>query len=219
MLWLTKQRKLLADSIYRVISSSRLLSFFGNNGRWKGSMAQVKLSRYGHMLKFFSTGNIQSWEFVSDDLKESIFYYLLDKRSRYRTGHHSRMVGREMILEERGDQVLKRKGCFEKLGWSVIERDFHESFLLWYIATRYRLNEDYSDSIHCKMSRSLSDYLMYLWSDLPFLLPEELVEAKYKQIFKTYPDARKLASLLHLVLNAWIRFRLEELRSNSGKQC
>ncbi|CAK7340180.1 unnamed protein product [Dovyalis caffra] len=180
MLWLTKQRKQLADSIYRVISSSRLLSSFSNNKRWKGSVAQLELSHSeeiskGHKRKFFSNGNIQSWEVVGDDLKELIFNYLLDKRSRY-------MVDQKMILEERGDQVLKRKGCFEKLGWSVIERDFHESFLAWHFVTHhYSEKLGHSDSIHCKMSRSLCDYMMYLRSDLPFMLPKELGEAKYKQ--------------------------------------
>nr|TKR65674.1 hypothetical protein D5086_0000319080 [Populus alba] len=65
MLWLSDQRKPLADSISRVICSSRLLSFFSNNKKWKASIAQYepKNSRESpckHLPKLFRTGNIQS---------------------------------------------------------------------------------------------------------------------------------------------------------------
>ncbi|CAK7345054.1 unnamed protein product [Dovyalis caffra] len=201
VLWLAKQRKLFADSIYRVISSSRLLSLFSNNKRWKGSMAQIDLTDYrkssnGHKLKFFSIGNIQRWEVVGDDLKKFFFNYLLDKRSRYRTGHVS------VILEERGDQVHKRKGCFEQLGWSVTGKDYPESFLLWHLATHQYLDKDYSDSIRCKMSKSLSDYMMYLRSDLPFVLPKELGEPREEPMISD---------------GEWLAISIQSLRTSEDK--
>ncbi|KAL3585034.1 hypothetical protein D5086_011901 [Populus alba] len=74
MLWLSKQREPPAVSFYRGIFSSRLLSFFSNNERWKASMAQNRLTDYPktsskRIPKLFSTGNIQNWEVVVDDLK------------------------------------------------------------------------------------------------------------------------------------------------------
>lgn len=87
MLWLSDQRKPLADSISRVICSSRLLSFFSKNKRWKASIAQYepKNSRESpckHLPKIFRTGNIQSLEVVGGDLKELTFERVLDMRSR-----------------------------------------------------------------------------------------------------------------------------------------
>ncbi|KAL3585046.1 hypothetical protein D5086_011913 [Populus alba] len=110
MLWLSKQRKPPADSFYRGICSSRLLSFFSNNKRWKASMAQNRLTDYPktsskHIPKLFSTGNIQNWEVVVD-LKELIFKRLLDMRSRCNFPDH-----KNDILEERGGHALRSKRC------------------------------------------------------------------------------------------------------------
>jgi len=57
---------------------------------------------------------------------------LLDMPSRY-----SCQDDQKMILAERGNHELTSKGRFEQFGWSVVDIDFHESFLLWHIATRF----------------------------------------------------------------------------------
>jgi len=201
MLWLSDQRKPLADSISRVICSSRLLSFFSNNKKWKASIAQYepKNSRESpckHLPKIFRTGNIQSWEDVGCDLKELIFKRVLDMRSRC----NFPLVPYK-ILEERGDHALRSKDWLEKFEWSVVLKDFHESFLIWHIAVNTCVGQD---SIHCNMSRSLSRYMMYLWSDLPFMLPKELGEPKYKQIGQNsegsaLSDGDELAKSLNLL--------------------
>jgi hypothetical protein len=203
MLWLSDQRKPLADSISRVICSSRLLSFFSNNKKWKASIAQYepKNSRESpckHLPKIFRTGNIQSWEDVGGDLNELIFKRVLDMRSRC----NFPLVPYE-ILVERGDHALKSKDCLEEFEWSVVHKDFHGSFLIWHIAvnTCY-VGQD--SNIHCNMSRSLSRYMMYLWSDLPFMLPKELGEPKYKQIGQNsggsaLSDGGELAKSLNLL--------------------
>jgi len=201
MLWLSDQRKPLADSISRVICSSRLLSFFSNNKKWKASIAQYepKNSRESpckHLPKIFRTGNIQSWEDVGCDLKELIFKRVLDMRSRC----NFPLVPYK-ILEERGDHALRSKDWLEKFEWSVVLKDFHESFLIWHIAVNTCVRQD---SIHCNMSRSLSRYMMYLWSDLPFMLPKELGEPKYKQIGQNsegsaLSDGDELAKSLNLL--------------------
>ncbi|KAL3585031.1 hypothetical protein D5086_011898 [Populus alba] len=114
-LWLSKQRKPSADSFYRGICSSRLLSLFSNNERWKASMAQNRLTDYPktsskRIPKLFSTGNIQNWEAVVDDLKELIFKRLLDMRSRCNFPG-----AKNVILEESGGHALRSKRCDEKL--------------------------------------------------------------------------------------------------------
>jgi hypothetical protein len=225
MLWLSDQRKPLADSISRVICSSRLLSFFSNNKKWKASIAQYepKNSRESpckHLPKIFRTGNIQSWEDVGCDLKELIFKRVLDMRSRC----NFPLVPYK-LLEERGDHALRSKDCLEKFEWSVVLKDFHESFLIWHIAVNTCVGQD---SIHCNMSRSLSRYMMYLWSDLPFMLPKELGEPKYKQIGQNsegsaLSDGDELAKSLNLLQSEqkWemISEVLVEMLTYSAIQC
>jgi hypothetical protein len=177
MLWLSKRRVWWSRSI----CSSRLLSFLSSNKRWKASTAQSDLKDHRespnkYVSKLFSPDYIHSWEDVGYDLKEFIFKRLLTKSSRC-----SVQDDQIMILAERGGHALRSYDCFEKLSWSVVEKDFHESFLMWHIAVNTALKRDSYDSIHCKISRSLSRYMMYLWEDLPFMLPKQLGEPKYKQ--------------------------------------
>jgi hypothetical protein len=203
MLWLSKQRKPPADSFYRGICSSRLLSFFSNNERWKASMAQNRLTDYPktsskHIPKLFSTGNIQSWEVVGDDLKELIFKRLLHMRSRCNFPGD-----KNDILEERGEHALRSKRCDEKLQRYLLQINFHNSLLTWHIAVNNCFDQDSSDSIHRNMSRSLSRYMMYLWKDLPLILPKALGEPLYKLSFRVRDDAEKLSKLLEWEKEGW----------------
>ncbi|XP_034910845.1 uncharacterized protein [Populus alba] len=197
MLWLSKQRKPPADSFYRGICSSRLLSFFSNNKRWKASMAQNRLTDYPktsskHIPKLFSTGNIQNWEVVVD-LKELIFKRLLDMRSRCNFPDH-----KNDILEERGGHALRSKRCDVTLDRYLLRINFHSSLLIWHIAVNNCFDQDSSDSIHRNISRSLSRYMMYLWKDLPLMLPKALGEPLYNQSFRVRYDAEELSKLLEL---------------------
>jgi hypothetical protein len=67
---------------------------------------------------------------VDCDLEELIFKRLLDMRSRC-----SCQDDQKMILAERGNHEITSKGRFEQFGLSVVDIDFHESVLLWHIAT------------------------------------------------------------------------------------
>ena len=175
MLWLSKRRVWWS----RRVCSSRLRSFLRSNRRWKASTAQsvieeYRVSRHKYISKLLSTGHIQSWEDVGDDLKEFIFKSLLSKSSGC-----SFEDAPITILAERGGRALRRYDCKGELGWSVEEKDFHESFLMWHMAVNTRVQQD--SSIRCKISISLSRYMMYLWKNFPFMLPKQLGEPKYKQ--------------------------------------
>ncbi|KAJ6912268.1 hypothetical protein NC651_014840 [Populus alba x Populus x berolinensis] len=178
MLWLSKRRVWWSRSI----CSSRLLSFLRSNRRWKASTAQsvieehrVSLCKY--ISKLFRTGHIQSWEDVGDDLKKFIFKSLLSKSSRC-----SFEDAPIRILAERGGRALRSYDYNKELGWSVQEKDFHESFLMWHMAVNNCFEREYSrDPTRRDLSISLSRYMMYLWEDLPFMLPKQLGEPKYKQ--------------------------------------
>ncbi|KAH8486054.1 hypothetical protein H0E87_027498 [Populus deltoides] len=207
MLRLSLPEKPWANAVYQAIYSD-------NNKRWERNMAQhdladAQITKNGSalrtmvinslackptpkvcFLKLIGKDNIQSWEVISDELKELIWEYLIDKRSRY--SHEMPQPDPGMndlkeILAERGDYVLKKMGCLEEFRWAVIEIDFHGSLLLWHIAT----DICYHDDIHnnkvdannqlCKMSRSLSNYMLYLLIELPNMLPKGIGEARYKQ--------------------------------------
>jgi hypothetical protein len=179
MLWLSKKREPLAESICQFIYSSRWLSSLIHKKRWKESMNQHAIHKHIEqsvpMGNLISKGhNFRRWkEDVDCYLKELIFERLLDMRSRY-----SRQDDQRMILAERGDHALRSNGCSEKFGWSVVDIDFHESFLLWHIATWF-CHVGHTESPHVKVSRSLASYMLYLRSDMPFMLPKEMGEAKY----------------------------------------
>ncbi|KAG5252465.1 DUF594 family protein [Salix suchowensis] len=206
MLRLSSLKKPWANAVFKAIYSD-------NNKRWKRYMAQhdladakineglwtmvkkslvCKSSAKVCFLKLIGKNNIQRWEVISDELKELIWKYLLDKRSRY--SHEMPdpdpgMNDLKEILAERGDQVLKSMGYLEISRTAVVGLDFHGSLLLWHIAT----DICHHDDIHqnkgdankpppsSKMSRSLSSYMLYLLSERPNMLPKGIGEARYKQ--------------------------------------
>ncbi|KAL3568793.1 hypothetical protein D5086_028683 [Populus alba] len=153
MLHLSMLSRPWADSVYRAVYSD-------SNKRWKRYMAQhdltdARITKNGSLrtmvinslackptakacfMKLLGKDKIQSWELISDELKEKIWEYLLDKRLRY--GHqmpHPDPGLNDMteILAERGDQVLKSMGCSEELfhrGSRDCGERMRESDLLW----------------------------------------------------------------------------------------
>ncbi|KAB5518967.1 hypothetical protein DKX38_023286 [Salix brachista] len=206
MLRLSSLKKPWANAVFKAIYSD-------NNKRWERYMAQhdladakineglwtmvknslvCKSSAKVCFLKLIGKNNIQRWEVISDELKELIWKYLLDKRSRY--SHEMPdpdpgMNDLKEILAERGDQVLKSMGYLEISRTAVVGLDFHGSLLLWHIAT----DICYHDDIHqnkgdatklppsSKMSRSLSNYMLYILSERPNMLPKGIGGARYKQ--------------------------------------
>ncbi|KAJ6967642.1 hypothetical protein NC653_035765 [Populus alba x Populus x berolinensis] len=207
MLHLSMLSRPWADSVYRAVYSD-------SNKRWKRYMAQhdltdARITKNGSLrtmvinslackptakacfMKLLGKDKIQSWELISDELKEKIWEYLLDKRLRY--GHqmpHPDPGLNDMteILAERGDQVLKSMGCSEELFHrSVVEIDFHGSLLLWHIGTDICYHDDIcnnkvdANNQLCKRSRSLSNYMLYLLIERPNMLPKGISEEPIKQ--------------------------------------
>ncbi|KAB5519080.1 hypothetical protein DKX38_023399 [Salix brachista] len=207
MLRLSLVKKPWADAVFKAIYSD-------NNKRWKRYMAQhdladaqitneglwtmvknslvCKPSAKVCFLKLIGKNNIQRWEVISDELKELIWKYLLDKRSRY--SHEMPdpdpgMNDLKEILAERGDQVLKSMGYLEISRTAVVGLDFHGSLLLWHIATDICYHDDIRQNKgdatklppSSEMSRSLSNYMLYLLSDRPNMLPKGIGGARYKQ--------------------------------------
>ncbi|XP_061954810.1 uncharacterized protein LOC133677004 [Populus nigra] len=210
MFRLSLLKKPWANAIYKAVHKA---IYSDNNKRWERYMAQhdltdAQITKNGALwkmvinslvckptpkvcfLKLIGKDNIQSWDVISDELKELIWEYLIDKRSRY--SHEMPQPDPGMndlkeILAERGDYVLKKMGYLEEFRWAVVELDFHGSLLLWHIATDICYHDDIrnnkvdANNQLCKMSRSLSNYMLYLLIERPNMLPKGIGEARYKQ--------------------------------------
>ncbi|KAJ6897636.1 hypothetical protein NC652_024437 [Populus alba x Populus x berolinensis] len=207
MLHLSMLSRPWADSVYRAIYSD-------SNERRERYMAQhdlidAQITKNGALRKMVinslvckptpkacfmkllgQANNIQSWELISDELKELIWEYVLDKRWRYSHEMPQPDPGKndlKGILAERGDQVLKSMGCLEEFGWAVVDLDFHWSLLVWHIATGICYHDDVrkkkvdANNHLCKMSRSLSNYMLYLLTERPNMLPKAIREVPIKQ--------------------------------------
>ncbi|XP_061965343.1 uncharacterized protein LOC133689503 [Populus nigra] len=169
-----------------------LHAFFRKLKRWSSSMGQRNLisdlskKPVNKLLKNFpGNWNIHSRVDVDKDLKELIFKQVKDKRSRY-DPHTSDFFYLLKLLEERGCSVLRRKGCFRELGWSVDDAEFSHSLLTWHIATHVCYIYDSKKNVfvnhqNCAMSRSLSNYMLYLLVQCPNMLAMELSGTRYTE--------------------------------------
>jgi len=218
LLWLSGQRKPLCNFVYQTICSSRFLPFLHNDKRWARSMAQHNLIRFQlskgkltsiSLKKLLGKSHIHSWADVGADLKDLIFQQLLDKRTRYSLrmrSHDPGMNDLHEILSERGDQVIGREGCLEKIGGSVKSSDFNQSLLTWHIATDICYHDDVrkkggdSNNVHpnCKMSILLSNYMVYLLRDCPVLLPKGIGKERYAQ---TCRDVSRFSEVLSGIIS------------------
>ncbi|KAJ6380604.1 hypothetical protein OIU77_029492 [Salix suchowensis] len=155
------------------------------------------------LKKLLGKSNIQSSKVVGADLKKIIFQHLLDKRTRYNLRMRSHDPGSNdlhEILSERGDEVFGREESLENFGWSVKFPDFNESLLAWHIATDIcyhddvRINGGNAKIIHqnTEISIELSNYMVYLLVDYPFLLPRGIGKERYSQTCSAVDDHAEL---------------------------
>ncbi|XP_057977467.1 uncharacterized protein LOC131164357 [Malania oleifera] len=197
-LWLTKHKEApLANLISRAISSSRLV--WAYEKRWSGFMAQYnlldvclrsklpcdgvqKLLGIHEMLEQYSN---KTWEKVTVELKELIFEHLT--RLEHSTRHGMQFNNRQRHAS-RGPPLLQSNNYLDKFSWSLIDQvEFDESLLLWHIATDLCYHSDlhkYQNDIHlnpkCKISKSLSNYMLYLLIICPFMVPKGIGEIRLR---------------------------------------
>ncbi|OMO87725.1 hypothetical protein CCACVL1_08797, partial [Corchorus capsularis] len=158
--------------------------------RWSGSMGGYNFIRfcYNQIAKPIRTNlrkkvlpcmdeifdkNV-TWQGVDHQLQELIFQQVRG-RIKYRDDLFDSETCKR-LLNYRGDYVLDEFGCLEELKWSTVEIDFHQSLLLWHIATDLcyyddHANRRFTEVEHSKIGRCLSDYMLYLLLKCPNLLP------------------------------------------------
>ncbi|KAB5551532.1 hypothetical protein DKX38_008843 [Salix brachista] len=207
MIWLSRS-KTVSAIVSRIKYHSRLVSFYMKRKRWSRLMGQHNMTRaqsnkpaVSKILKKYFPGkwNVDKRRKVNKELKELIFKQVLDKRrlTRYNPSTDD-FNCLQNILAERGDQVLRSKGLFPQIGWSVAEIDFIQSLLTWHIATHVCYLDDSRKNTFDKTqsgvrsSRSLSNYMLYLLVNCPTMIAIEPSE-------KRHADTR--IHLLHLLSN------------------
>ena len=145
----------------------------------KCSFLQKALQIHKLMEKY----RYKSFERVPEELKILIFDQLLKKS----TSDPDFSVCKKLCVY-RGEWVLEKDRCLDRLGWSIEDAEFDQSILLWHIATDlryYGTDEDSNDNISensssKENSKLLSDYMLYLLVMRPFMLPNGIGQIRFQ---------------------------------------
>ncbi|KAK1577708.1 hypothetical protein Q3G72_024140 [Acer saccharum] len=118
-------------------------------------------------------------------LQDIIFKQLQQKSNEIEDARFS--ISCKKLLAQRGDNVLeKRYNLPDISGWSINDVDFDHSLLLWHIATDLCYASDGNDDkvvpkmAECRISKYLSDYMLYLLVFCPSMLQEGIAEIRYR---------------------------------------
>ncbi|KAL2324970.1 hypothetical protein Fmac_024028 [Flemingia macrophylla] len=111
---------------------------------------------------------------VTAELKDVIFKQLLKKSKKAEN-----MEECKKLCAHRGGQVLVKQKC-DSINWST-KVEFDQSLLLWHIATDlcYYSDGNCADIKDGQTSKGLSDYMLHLLVNCPFMLPSGIGEIRY----------------------------------------
>ncbi|KAL5755582.1 hypothetical protein ACOSQ2_020328 [Xanthoceras sorbifolium] len=196
--------KTLVRHFWRLISDfAPLLS---SRKRWSGSIGQHNLISYClrkvqptsigvHKLPFVSELLAKYWYFPGkevniNNLEETIFKFLKHHGDRLNNqGDVTSKVLRELIMAQRGNFTLKKWIAEDASMWTV-GMEFIDSLVIWHIATDLLYYEDLHNipggdvnklDPKCKVSKYLSDYMLYLLVFCPSMLPLGFRVIRYKK--------------------------------------
>ncbi|TXG68596.1 hypothetical protein EZV62_003531 [Acer yangbiense] len=182
-------------------------SILANRNKWSRSMAQYNLvSSCLHKVqpRWFGVQMLPwigdllekyqclSWEDVDKDIEEMIFKQLIEKSNEIKDDLFN-IESCRILLAKRGDYVLEKKYVLhDQFSWSTTTVEFDHSLLLWHIATDLCYYSDLDD-IHrgdfekylvskCRISKCLSDYILYVLVFNPSMLPEGIGEIRYRDM-------------------------------------
>ncbi|KAH1096280.1 hypothetical protein J1N35_013201 [Gossypium stocksii] len=118
------------------------------------------------------------WRDVSLELQQFIYFSLQEKQKNYAETEFKSL---SELLDEKGSSLLKgMEGSSQDILWSVCEVEFTHSLILWHVATEVVFHDDDHRNRavqlepYCRTSKALSDYMMYLLSLCPVMLPKRI---------------------------------------------
>ncbi|KAK6267554.1 hypothetical protein QUC31_011714 [Theobroma cacao] len=138
--------------------------------------------------------NVEWQQGIDDDLKRLIFHHLHRRTEELEI--YSGEISCIKLLNYRGECVLNEMKLLDELKWSTIDVEFDESILLWHFATQLCYHDDIKttdlDSLNCsKISRCLSEYMLYLLVFCSNMLPKGIGEIRYRMACKDVFDSFK----------------------------
>lgn len=181
--WFAKRKK----------NKSHSISFSQAKKRWSRSIAQHNLITFCYRL--YDSGEISdckclSWKPVDEYLKALIFQQLLEKGNKISYDQYNLELCKQ-FLSQRGDYALEQSNRFDEFSGSTTKVEFDHSLLLWHIATYLCYIDDIPENTHrnnidpsCLISKHLSNYMMYLLVECPFMLPKGIGEIRYRDTCK-----------------------------------
>ncbi|TXG68345.1 hypothetical protein EZV62_003280 [Acer yangbiense] len=200
-------RKLLYLPL-RVLSYFHSATVTDSRKRWSKSMALYSLISYclkdksaTYIVGFISKlVDIKYWYLNREDidayLQKMIFKQLKEKNEeilKYFDDYVDKSRSLKTLLDRRGDYVLKRMGISDGFQWCTTDLEFDHSLLVWHIATDlyyYHAGPEHPEgdnkfSLQRKISKHLSDYMLYLLVFCPSMLPKGIsFETNYEDTCK-----------------------------------
>lgn len=190
--WGTHKNLIMMNLIDGTISFLRGWHLVPAKLKWSDHMAQYNLLSFClkeksatqcRVRKFFREKlekYLYNSKAVSPEVKELIFTLLMEKSKR------AKHIGEcQKLCAFRGGPVLEIMGYLGQLGWSI-DVEFDQSILLWHIATDLCYYQDLNansslvEISNCKISKMLSDYMLYLLVMCPFMLPNGIGQIRFQ---------------------------------------
>jgi len=195
MLWLSNHRNWGVHLIYWFISRLQTPLKLSHTNRWSNLVSQFnlinfclkddkpfkspKIKKLHWLYQFLKKAFYWDTQTVSEELKELIF-----KKLRETSWSAKETKACKRLCGYRGDGVLHRWKC-HSIYWST-KVEFDQSLLIWHIATDLCHYSDVTPESsptvksNYETSKLLSDYMLYLLVECPFMLPNGIGQIRFE---------------------------------------
>ncbi|XP_031251051.1 uncharacterized protein LOC116108959 [Pistacia vera] len=199
-----------------------------NQKRWSMSMRQYNLINFCikdistiykcinrvakliGILNWLEKFQYLTWEDVNLELQEIIYRGIINAHEEHKLCANPGLGdSNKNLLARRGNHVIEKNDLTREGNYYTSQCDFDKSILAWHIATDLCYYNDFTkhekadlDSINCKISRCLSNYMLYLLVFCPSMMSSGNGELRYRNACVEVKD--KLKDLQNLESrNGW----------------